>query len=235
MQKTLLLLTIVLVLVPICAFAIDGQVLINQSTVMAAGGFPYNITQAGSYKLSGNLVVPVDVDGIVITADNVSLDLNGFTINGGAGKGVAGRSPGTGVFSLGSLNTTVKNGSITGFSGVGLSLFTASVVDVRVDGTGSSAGGIILFGGVITRCTASSNKVGFNVFEVTLSESKASQNSIVGISASYSTLIQNVVTNNTVGISAGAEVVFGSNVLRNATDVSGGTSQNNNVCSGGPC
>jgi selenophosphate synthetase-related protein len=26
------------------AFAVDGQVLINQSTVMAAGGFPYKIT-----------------------------------------------------------------------------------------------------------------------------------------------------------------------------------------------
>jgi hypothetical protein len=39
------------------AFAVDGVVLINQSTVMAAGGFPYKITQPGSYKLSGNLAV----------------------------------------------------------------------------------------------------------------------------------------------------------------------------------
>jgi hypothetical protein len=64
------------------AFAVDGQVLINQSTVMAAGGFPYKITHPGSYKLSGNLVVPADVDGIDILTDNVTIDLNGFTISG---------------------------------------------------------------------------------------------------------------------------------------------------------
>src|SRR5271156_6144744 len=64
------------------AFAIDGQVLINQSTVMAAGGFPYKITQPGSYKLSGNLVVPANTDGIDINVSNVTIDLNGFKISG---------------------------------------------------------------------------------------------------------------------------------------------------------
>jgi hypothetical protein len=58
------------------AFAVDGQVLINQSTVMAAGGFPYKITQPGSYKLSGNLVVASSTDGIDISVSNVSIDLN---------------------------------------------------------------------------------------------------------------------------------------------------------------
>ena len=45
-------------LVPFRAFAVDGTVLINQSTVTAAGGFPYKIMQSGSYRLSGNLFVP---------------------------------------------------------------------------------------------------------------------------------------------------------------------------------
>ena len=57
MTRTLLFMT-AMALVPACAFAVDGQVLINMSTVTAAGGFPYKITQAGSYKLSGNLTVP---------------------------------------------------------------------------------------------------------------------------------------------------------------------------------
>ena len=35
-------------LVPFCAVAVDGVVLINQSTVTAAGGFPYVISQPGS-------------------------------------------------------------------------------------------------------------------------------------------------------------------------------------------
>src|SRR5271170_3750944 len=77
--------TLSMVLAPFCAFAVDGVVLINQSTVTAAGGFPYTITQPGSYRLSGNLTVPnVNTDGIVISVDNVNIDLNGFSIIGPA-------------------------------------------------------------------------------------------------------------------------------------------------------
>jgi hypothetical protein len=65
---------------PASVFAVDGVVLINQSTVTAAGGFPYTISQPGSYKLSGNLVVASLANGIQITASNVTLDLNGFSI-----------------------------------------------------------------------------------------------------------------------------------------------------------
>ena len=96
MQKrslsVLTLVGIALMMVPVNGFAADGQVLINQSTVMATGGFPYKITQPGSYKLSGNLIRntsstpnyvgvggPADV-AILIGANNISLDLNGFSI-----------------------------------------------------------------------------------------------------------------------------------------------------------
>jgi len=79
MRKTVLVM-LATALVPFCAFAVDGVVLINQSTVTAAGGFPYTISVAGSYKLSGNLMVPSLVDGIKIEASNVTLDLNGFSI-----------------------------------------------------------------------------------------------------------------------------------------------------------
>src|SRR5271166_4246030 len=80
MKKTLFVL-LAAVAASFPAFAIDGQILINQSTVMAAGGFPYTITQPGSYKLSGNLTAPLDVNAILISSSNVSLDLNGFTIS----------------------------------------------------------------------------------------------------------------------------------------------------------
>ncbi len=62
------------------AFAVDGQVLINQASVMAAGGFPYKITQPGSYKLSGNLLGPTNSQVILIQSSNVVLDLNGFNV-----------------------------------------------------------------------------------------------------------------------------------------------------------
>jgi hypothetical protein len=72
-------------LIPVCAFGVDGAVLINHSTVSTSGGFPYVVSQAGSYKLSGNLVVDAGKNGIEISAPNIFLDLNGFDIScGGA-------------------------------------------------------------------------------------------------------------------------------------------------------
>ena len=87
-RLSVLVLGIALTMVPVCGFAADGQVLINQSTVMAFGGFPYRITQPGSYKLSGNLTLntsqnanytgpggPADV-AILIGANNISLSIS---------------------------------------------------------------------------------------------------------------------------------------------------------------
>lgn len=96
---------------PVCAFAIDGVTLINQSTVMAAGGFPYVISQPGSYKLSGNLIVPANGIALEIFATNVTLDLNGFSITtppGGFGEAI--------VLNYTATAVTVRNGAITGFS-----------------------------------------------------------------------------------------------------------------------
>src|SRR5579864_3177056 len=72
------------------AFAVDGVVLINQANALAGNvtpgdtpGFPVTISQSGSYKLSSNLVIAdPNANGIQITADNVTIDLNGFSIIG---------------------------------------------------------------------------------------------------------------------------------------------------------
>lgn len=105
MKKTLSILA-AMAASTISAFAIDGQVLINQSTVTAAGGFPYTISEAGSYKLSGNLTASTAV-AILVNTSNVTLDLNGFTITG------------TGAASYGVQITanfvTIRNGTIQNF------------------------------------------------------------------------------------------------------------------------
>src|SRR3954470_20076140 len=103
-------------------FAVDGVVLINQSTVLAAGGFPYKITQSGSYKLTGNLVVPADTDGIDVMANDVTLDLNGFSIVGAiVCQGTTNCTPApAGVFATGisalANGVTIQNGHVRGFS-----------------------------------------------------------------------------------------------------------------------
>ncbi len=120
-----LALGIALMMVPGSGFAIDGQVLINQSTVMASGGFPYRIIQSGSYKLSGNLTLntsstanysgpggPADV-AILIDANNISLDLNGFSITITDTMGKALGHPFYGVLESGTFSQiAITNGSI---------------------------------------------------------------------------------------------------------------------------
>jgi hypothetical protein len=52
---------------------------------------PFTISQSGSYYLTNNVTVNTG-DAIIITANGVSLDLNGFTISSGAAAAI-----GTGI------------------------------------------------------------------------------------------------------------------------------------------
>jgi hypothetical protein len=74
------------------------------------GGAQYVISQPGSYYLAGGLDVTGGIDGISITASNVTLDLNGFAVVskfGGSPSGIA--------IKLGAVeNVTIRNGSIQG-------------------------------------------------------------------------------------------------------------------------
>ena len=127
MRKTVFVLLAIMALVPFHAFAVDGVVLINQSTVVRRGGFPYVISQAGSYRLSGNLTVPnADTTAIFMNNDNITLDLNGFSILGPTvcvGDPVTSCSPlgtGIGVDFGHRRNITVVNGTVRGMGASGI-------------------------------------------------------------------------------------------------------------------
>ncbi len=105
--------------------AVDGEILIDQAKVVAGGitpgdaaGFPATLSRPGRYKLSSNLVVPALVNGIEVTAKEVTIDLNGFTIRsnppGEAASGIVALGPG------GDGLLRVMNGTVTGFSGSGI-------------------------------------------------------------------------------------------------------------------
>ena len=118
MNKSIIILA-TMVLAQVSAYAVDGQVLINQSTLNASGG-TYTITSPGSYKLSGNLQQKdKDTHVIVIGSDNVTIDLNGFSITGPAdcSSGFPCKNRGIGV-GIGTLpdrsNLTIRNGTIQG-------------------------------------------------------------------------------------------------------------------------
>jgi len=47
---------------------------------------PFTISAPGSYYVTTNLTPGADQNGIVVAADNVTIDLNGFTLFGGGGS-----------------------------------------------------------------------------------------------------------------------------------------------------
>ncbi len=140
-MKALMLGILWVAAVPFSALAVDGVVLINQSTVMVAGGFPYTISSTGSYKFAGNLVMNTTQAGnhagndtaIFIAASNVTLDLNGFTIN--IVNNISGLSHSfTAIAEVGALTgTTIQNGHIvlTG-SGSVINVFPAGFNGIKM-------------------------------------------------------------------------------------------------------
>jgi hypothetical protein len=224
MSKTVLVILIgAALLFSAPAFAIDGQVLINQATVMAAGGFPYKITQPGSYKLSGNLVVSAtSTDGIDINVSNVALDLNGFTISGPVtctGQGASISCTGTegaGIIAPGPSAVSVRNGSVVGFAR-GVETFFAQVEEIHA--IGNAQIGIFAIDGVVSRNIASLNgQIGIYAIDSTVTENNATSNGEFGLDIAGGTYALNTLSQN------GFAPVTGS-----------GVSQNNNSCNGSPC
>ena len=242
------------------AGAVDGTIEINQAKVNAAGGFPYTISNTGSYRLTGNLTVPASTNGIIVSADNVTIDLNGFSIVGPGGPST---TP-SGISALGFAGITVENGSVSGFGAVGIALGTGIVRNVHANTNGSGIQGGA--NSVIEGCTAnqSTSSSGFGIScspacvisgdtanhnvdgidcpgnGCVISGNTVSSNSDIGIKcASLCAIFNNTVFFNATGISANdATTGYGVNVLQNTTNFSGGTSlgaKNTNLCAGTAC
>lgn len=194
MKRVLLgqtILTTMLAFIP--AFALDGVVLINQSQALAGNvtagdtpGFPVTLSQSGSYRLTGDLVVPdANTTAIRITADHVTLDLNGFAI---IGPTVCTSSPancapitqGIGIQADngpsvdGPRGTKIFNGTVRGmgFTGIlitGLGGLTETVV------ADSNGGGGLLVAGSGIESVATRNGT-FGIFAIIVRDCVATDN-----------------------------------------------------------
>jgi hypothetical protein len=194
--------------------AVDGVTLIDQATVTAGGGFPYQIAQPGSYRLSGNLVPP-GTGAINITAADVTLDLNGFSISCTTCSGVPGIKS-TGV------RTVILNGNVAGFNGTagvgtpyGIFLLTSS--DFRGD-----------HGARIDQVNADDNCIGIfasSGVSLSVTNSSASWNTSTGISAGPSgslTVANSRISNNGLnGILMGNGVITGNALVGNGIGAAG--------------
>jgi hypothetical protein len=171
------------------AHAGDGVIEISHAAIVAAGGYPYTITTQGSYVLTSNLQVTGGGNGIEVQTPNVTIDLNGFTMDGNFG-GLTG-------INTGNPGLTVRNGTITGFGGNGIvSTFgPLNVFQVRV---GMNQG----VGIVGNRCL--------------IAESVVESNFVGGIQASRCRIENNNVQDSWgIGISGDDNVIVHNNVMEN--------------------
>jgi hypothetical protein len=178
------------------AIAADGQIVITQAKANAgnvtpgdAAGFPVKLSQPGSYILASNLTPPAGKGGITIASNDVTIDMNGFRLNGAsvATTGISG-----GAFE----SATIRNGTVAGFDANGI-YGTGNnwiIQSMRVVGNGAS--GITCY----TRCL--------------VEDSNVSENGAAGIYIITGTILGNVIFDNTgAGIFSDGLSGFGNNTL----------------------
>ncbi|MES2956878.1 MAG: right-handed parallel beta-helix repeat-containing protein [Pseudomonadota bacterium] len=170
-----------------------GVVLIDQAKAESGGvtpgdvaGFPVTISQPGNYRLAGPLTVSdANVSAIVIASDNVTLDLNGYTLQGpvsctglGAQKSCAPLGVGDGIQAVGRSGIALHGGRVRGFA-FGVQIGARNAVegvfvshnskhgisaagDSRIHGNSvfnNGWSGIFAIGSLITNNTVTDNRV----------------------------------------------------------------------------
>jgi len=243
------------------ALAGDGVLEINQTCALSApgcfpgdsGGFPVTITQRNtSYRLTSSLQVSsANATAIQVSAGgfaNVSIDLNGFTIQGitgcTSGPGIPAscvpKGSGVGIAS-GSGGLSVRNGTIVGMGSHGVDVpFLSRLEDLNVYNNGGDG----IHGGqsiAVHRVLATTNDdYGINISVSGLvSNSVASGNGEAGIN-----LVRGPVSaclaegNGTRGADLGVTASFQGSVLvanLQGSVVDGSAATGGNLCDDGRC
>ncbi len=231
-------------LVPVTSMAVDGVTLIDQNKALAGGvtpadipGFPITISQGGSYRLSGNLTVPdSNTDAILVTAPNVTIALNGFSILGPnvctrpaslLGLDCTASGSGVGVNAPSAVDVVVTNGTIRGMGSSALVVTGVAgggpnrvekIIAVSNGGTG-----IVVRNGVVINSAASLNRVhGIGVETGRVTGSYSTNNLANGLFISDGGYDNNTFSRN--GFTGTSADVFG-----------GGINLGQNFCSSAVC
>lgn len=143
------------------AIAPTNRVQLNHQAI---GNLPYTITEPGSYVLTSDLTDCLECSdlpshGIVIDANNVTLDLNGFSIIGDRISSIDGIT-----VVGGRSNIVVKNGIVRDWLEQGVNL--AQAINSRVEGVTVSNCGLdgarVGFGSTVRGCNVT-NCLGFGI------------------------------------------------------------------------
>ena len=137
-----------------------------------APGYPVTINQPGRYRLMSDLIVPAHTDGIVFTAPNVTLDLNGHSVRGPvrcthstARRAVecdwrVEAAPRAGINTAAAPHAVIRNGAVVGFAGVGIQLGEAALLEnleVSSNAGVGIAGAALVGGGVVRQVLVQHN------------------------------------------------------------------------------
>lgn len=111
---------------------------------------PINITASGHYYLTQDIRVSGNVSGIVISVNDVSIDLGGFTIDGSDTASTYG------IIAFGRDNLTIRNGMIRDFN---FGIDASGSSNVVIDGVHvySNFRGVSITTGEVTNCNVSGN------------------------------------------------------------------------------
>jgi len=187
---------------------------------------PFTISEAGSYYLTGNLTASDSTSGITISADNVTLDLNGFALIGGGSGSVAGI-----VVPVAQKNLCIRNGTVRGWTNGGVRADTARnsrLENLRVsnnsgDGNNGAAGLVAGPGSSVKNCVAADNPAlpGIRTLDgCTIVDCTASGNGLGGITGGNNVTVSHCTASDNVAV--------GINVVTNSL-VTGCTSSGNSV------
>jgi hypothetical protein len=214
-------------LAPPVALAAEGVTSIDAEPLSrTAPEFPLIITQPGNYRLTGNLIVPdANTTAIEIDADDVTIDLNGFSIVGPVQcspppVSCAPTGGGNGVHAVNKDRIVVRNGSIYGVGNVGVYLETNSTRIERLSLFGNGGGGAISFGGLISDSVSELNGgTGITGLDITVQGILSRDNALFGLEAYGHSSYENsrFSGNNNYGAQVNNKPAQGSGNLCNAT------------------
>lgn len=156
---------------------LDGRIPISASTTPGDAGSTFIISSSGSYYLTGNVTGTSGRHGISVNADNVTIDLRGYTLTGVAGALAAINCPARAGLSIrdgyllswpaggiagSSLSRTMRVEGVTAETcgGAGITVGERSVVlrCISRGNTGGATSGIAAFQrSVVSQCVAEGN------------------------------------------------------------------------------
>lgn len=181
----LVLWTLLLVVaIPLSAYGVDGQIKISQPA-----SFPIVIDEPGSYVLTSNIIATSGGKAIEITADDVTLDLNGHAVVCPSGTGISANDK---------HNIIIENGTVTGcYTGVeiiyGANIYGIQIKNMNVSDNGWG-GGILAQNAIISNCTANNNgNYGFHVAYSTLTNCTANNNTVNSGFSVYASIVTNCI------------------------------------------